>query len=310
MKLTNRNYPYIIKGCSMKTVLILLFAICPQLFVLTSNKIHTANNDIKKGYVEFGKCKLYYEEQGKGTPLILIHGGLLDRRMWDNQFDEFARHFRVIRYDARTHGLSESQPDTFSHHEDLNLLMNKLGIPKAVIMGLSMGGYIAIDFAIAHPEKVIALIPVSAGLTGYDFKDKEIIENQANAMKANSIEEAVEYIQRSWTDGPRRTPQQIDAAVRNKAKLMYTENLKNLKPGIREVRLNPPAIGRLTEIKSPTLTIVGDLDMPDIIEITDMVVKNVTGAKKITIKGTAHLVNMEKPKEFNEVVINFISGLK
>ena len=294
----------------MKAVIILFFAIYSQFFANTPDIKSAPHNDIKKGFIDLGKCKIYYEEQGKGIPLILIHGGALDKRMWDDQFDEFAKHFRVIRYDARRHGSTTSEPDTFSHHEDLNRLMDKLNIPKAVILGLSMGGYIAIDFAIAHPEKVIALMPVSSGLTGYEFKDKEILENQKKINEAQSIDVAVEYIQKSWTYGPYRSAEKIDPAVRNKSKMMYSENIANMKPGIREERLNPPAIGRLQEIKAPTLAIVGDLDMPGIIEIADMIVKNVNSAKKITIKDAAHLVNMEKPKEFNDIVINFISSLK
>jgi pimeloyl-ACP methyl ester carboxylesterase len=294
----------------MKTVLILLFTIYSQLFALTPDRISAPYNDIKKGYVEFGKCKLYYEEQGEGIPVILIHGGGLNLKMWDDQFDELARHFRVIRYDARKHGASESEPDNFSHYNDLNNLMEKLNIPKAVIIGLSFGGYVAIDFTLTHPEKVIALIPVSSGLTGYNFTDKQILENQNKISQAETVEEMVEYMLRSWTDGPYRTPDKVDPKVRNKSKEMLTENITNRKAGIREQMLSPAAAGRLAEIKIPLLTIVGSLDMPDIIAIADLLVKNVQGAKKVTIKDAAHLVNMEKPKEFNETVINFISNLK
>jgi 3-oxoadipate enol-lactonase len=246
---------------------------------------------------------------GEGIPLILIHGGTLDKRMWDDQFNEFAKHFKVIRYDARKHGLTESEPDTFSHHEDLNMLMEKLGINKAVILGLSMGGYVSINFALTHPEKVIALIPVSPGLTGYEFKDKEILENQEKMKQAQTYEEVVEYIQRSWTDGPYRTPAQIDSTVREKARMMYFENITNMKRGFKEVLIDPPASQRLKEISVPTFVIVGDLDMPGIIEISDMILRDVKNSERLIINGAAHLVNMEKPAEFNKAVIDFISGV-
>ena len=265
--------------------------------------------DKQTGYADIGKCKLYYEIKGEGTPLIMIHAGMLSKEIWDPQFNEFAKKFKVIIYDARNHGLSQSEPDTFSHHKDLYLLMEKLNISKAVIMGESMGGYIAIDFAIAYPEKVIALIPVAPGLTGYEFKDKIWLENKEKINNAQTIEEAVEYIQITWTDGPYRTPEQVDPLIRNKAKQMYIDCIKNMKPGVIEVRLAPPAINRLSSIVAPTLVIVGDLDIPGIIEIADLIVKDVKGAQKMTIKGAAHLVNMEKPVEFNQAVISFISGL-
>ena len=266
-------------------------------------------DDKQTGYADIGKCKLHHEMKGEGTPLIMIHAGMLNKEIWEPQFNEFAKKFKVIIYDARNHGLSQSEPDTFSHHKDLYLLMEKLNISKAVIMGESMGGYIAIDFAIAYPEKVIALIPVAPGLTGYEFKDKIWLENKEKINNAQTIEEAVEYIQITWTDGPYRTPGQVDPLIRNKAKQMYIDCIKNMKPGVIEVRLAPPAINRLSSIVAPTLVIVGDLDIPGIIEIADLIVKDVKGAQKITIKGAAHLVNMEKPVEFNQAVISFISGL-
>jgi 3-oxoadipate enol-lactonase len=262
----------------------------------------------KTGFVDVGTAKLYYEESGQGTPVIMIHGGLLDSRNWDSQFEVLAAAgYRAVRYDARRHGRSTWEAGAFSHHEDLNRLMEGLGIAKAVIMGLSMGGYAAIDFALAHPDKVIALIPVSPGLTGYEFKDKEFLENEKKADAAKSLEEAVEMFLRSWTDGPRRTPGQVDPEVREKSRRMQLENTRNWKPGPREERLAPPAIGRLSEIRIPTLTIVGELDMPGILEIAGLIGKNVPGARSAVIAGAAHLVNMEKPGEFNRIVLDFLS---
>ena len=261
------------------------------------------------GYIDAGKAKLYYEEKGRGIPLIMIHGGGLDRRNWDDQFDVLAGQYRVVRYDARNHGLSKGEPETFSHHEDLFRLMESLEIPKAVIMGLSMGGYVAIDFALAHPDKVIALIPVSPGLTGYEFKDKEVLEYNKKINEAKDLDEAVGYIMRSWMDGPRRTPDQVDPAVRNKAQQMYKETFEDWPSEGREQRLDPPAIGRLSEIQVPTLVIVADLDMPGILEIAGLIEKNIPGAKKVLIQGAAHLVNMEKPQEFNRVVLDFLSTI-
>ena len=266
--------------------------------------------DAISGYADIGKCRLHYKMKGEGTPLVMIHAGMLNEEIWAPQFDEFAKKFRVIVYDARNHGLSQSEPDTFSHHHDLYLLLQKLQIPKAVIMGESMGGYTAMDFAIAYPEKVIALIPVSPGLTGYEFTDEIWLENKVKIRNAQTIEEAVEYIQVVWTDGPQRTPGQVDTVIRNKLKQMYIDCIKNMKPGVIEKRLDPPAIGRLSSINAPTLVIVGDLDVQGIFEIAGLITRDVKGSRKVTIKGAAHIVNMEKPAEFNQAVVSFISGLK
>jgi len=266
--------------------------------------------DVKSGWIDVGTAKLYYEEQGSGMPVVLIHGGGLDMRNWDGQFAVLAERYRVIRYDARNHGKSQSGPGVYSHHEDLARLLDALGIPKAVIVGLSMGGYVAIDFALAHPDRVLGIIPVSPGLTGYDFKDKEILENEKKASAAKTLEETVEWIMRSWTDGPRRLPSQVDPAVREKARQIYTETIRNWTKGSREERLSPAAIGRLAEIRVPTFVIVADLDMPGILEIGNLIETKVPGAKKIVIQGAAHLVNMEKPAEFNKAVLAFLASLE
>ncbi len=266
--------------------------------------------DVKSGWIDVGTAKFYYEEQGQGMPVVLIHGGGLDMRSWDDQFAVLAERYRVIRYDARHHGKSQSQPGAYSHHEDLARLLDALGISKAVVMGLSMGGYVAVDFALAHPDRVLGIVPVSPGLTGYDFKDKEILENEKKATAAKTLEETIEYIMHSWTDGPRRLPSQVDPAFREKARRMYTETIRNWTSGSREERLSPAAIGRLAEIRVPALVIVADLDMPGILEIGGLIETKVPGAKKIIIQGAAHLVNMEKPAEFNKAVLAFLASLE
>lgn len=267
----------------------------------------------KSDFIDVGTAKLCYEEQGQGTPVIMIHGGGLDLHNWDSQFDVLAEHYRAIRYDVRCYGRSmTSEPGAFSYHEDLLHLMQNLGLSKAVIMGLSLGGYVAIDFALAHPDMVLALIPVSPGLTGYEFKSKAYLEWGREMQEAKSLDEAVDVFMRYWTDGPSRTPDQVDPGVRDKVRQIEMNSFANFFPSMgqnREERLQPPAIGRLAEIHVPTLVIVGDVDMPEIHEVADVIKNAVPGAKKVVIKGGAHLVNMERPQEFNAAVLEFLSTI-
>jgi len=264
----------------------------------------------KTGYVQIGKYSLYYEETGKGDPLILIHGGLLDRRMWDGQFELFGRWSRAIRYDLRNQGLSRGVPDSFSYHEDLNRLMEALGIQRARIVGLSLGGAIAIDFTLAHPEKVSALVLVSSGLSGYENRDSSLLVNekkQADAAAKRDMNSYIEYFQRSWTDGPHRTPEQVNRDVRQKVRDMIKSTISKPEGYSTVVPLAPPALGRLSSIRVPTLLVLGELDNSGIQEIASLVLKAVPGSRKVVIKGAAHMVNMEKPEEFNEVVGEFLS---
>lgn len=266
----------------------------------------------KTGFIDVGKTQLYYEEMGKGHPLVMLHGGLLDRRMWDDQFDVFAKKFRVIRFDVRNHGDSKGVAETFKHYEDLRKVLSQLNINKAVIMGLSLGGRIAIDFAIVYPEHTSALVLAAPGASGYEFKSEAFLKNNAKLEKAFSqgdIKMGVEYFQQAWTDGPHRNPSEVDEVVREKVKNMALNTFKDWESQSVMTELEPPAIGRLNEIRAPTLAIVGDLDMPGILEIVDLIMAKVPGAKKVIVPGVAHMVNMEKPAVFNEAVLEFLDKL-
>lgn len=291
------------------TARILLIIILCSAFGHAQN---TSPGDLKTGFLQTGNAKIYYEEKGDGVPFIMIHGGFIDRRMWDRQFEYFSKDYRVIRYDARNHGLTESGADNFTNYDDLNAIMENLKIDKAVVMGLSMGGLITVDFALAHPEKVIALIPVSTGLSGFDKKDetwKEFDRNIRSEFEKNNVEGAVDCMLKAWTDGPGRTPEQVDPKVREKVRMMLKSTFD--KPDTMRIpgKLSPPANGRLSEIKAPVLTIYGNLDMQGIIDIAGRIESEISGSRKVEIKGAAHMVNMEYPDEFNETVRLFLNEI-
>ena len=109
---------------------------------------------------------LYYETAGEGTPLVLIHAGFLDNRMWNEQFQKFAKNLRVIRYDVRGYGRSSKPSAEYSDAEDLFTLLKHLKIESASILGVSNGGRIALDFVSVHPSMVNSLILVSPGIRG------------------------------------------------------------------------------------------------------------------------------------------------
>jgi 3-oxoadipate enol-lactonase len=269
--------------------------------------------DAKSGYLEIGKAKFYYEEKGTGVPIIMVHGGYIDRRMWDEQFEYLSRNYKVVRYDVRNHGFTTSDSESFSNYEDLNNIMEKQKIDKAVIMGLSMGGSITIDFALAHPEKVIAIIPVSTGLSGFKGKDKawqEFDKNLNDAYDKDGVNGAVECMLRAWTDGPLRAPTQVNTQVREKVGMMLKYTLDKIDFRLVPGKLTPPALDRLSEINVPVLTIHGDIDMQGIIDISEKIGKEVAGSKREVIKGAAHMVNMEYPDEFNKIVDKFLKELK
>src|SRR6516164_1886256 len=132
-----------------------------------------ANINTLSGFVDVPGVRLSYDVAGRGSDLVLLHGRLLDRRMWDGQFGFFARNYRAIRYDMRSSGRSETTPtsEPFTHHEDLLCFLRAaLRIPRVSLVGLSNYA-VALDFAIAYPELIEKLVLASPGLRGYAFRD-------------------------------------------------------------------------------------------------------------------------------------------
>jgi pimeloyl-ACP methyl ester carboxylesterase len=263
------------------------------------------------GYLDLETVKLYYEDIGEGLPVIMIHGGFINHRMWDEQFEVVARDFRAVRYDVRGHGLSVSDSVVFNDRADLAKLMDHLSIEKAVLMGFSMGGYVATDFALEYPDRVLGLVLAAPGLNGYAFDSPECGKYIAELMEVISdFDKRTDCFARYWLVGPRREPSEVDAALRTRVKDMLLSSTNRWEIAPLENRLFPVAAGRLAEIEVPTLVLVGSIDMPDIHEIVDKMEKEIPGARRVTIDGAAHMLNMEKPEEFNRAVLEFIGSIR
>jgi pimeloyl-ACP methyl ester carboxylesterase len=262
---------------------------------------------VETGFAEFGQSKLYYEVAGAGEPtVILIHGGMLDNTMWDEQFDQLSRSHRVVRYDASAHGQSDLPADAYWDHADLRGLMDHLEIERAVLVGLSMGGRIAIDMALEEPARVQGAVLVSSGLGGYRFVSDFHLENRKTmiaAWKSGDFDAVVESFQREWTDGPQRSPEDVDPEVRERVRLMARNTVEKVMEGRSLV---PPAIERLDELDLPMLVVVGELDMPGIHEISKLLVAGNPDAELVTIPDVAHMVTMEEPDRFNSLLAEYL----
>ncbi len=188
----------------------------------------TETRHTQTGYAPVNNGRHWYEAAGTGHPLVLLHGGLVDSGLWEPQFPVFAQHFRTIRYDLRGHGRSsDAGPGPFSHIEDLHTLLGVLEIARAHILGLSMSGAIVVDFALAHREMVTVLLPVAAGLSGYEPRVEPAPEieqrfAEEEALERGAVDEAVEISLQLWTDGAERTPEQVNTTVRVRVRQMTT----------------------------------------------------------------------------------------
>jgi pimeloyl-ACP methyl ester carboxylesterase len=265
---------------------------------------------VHSGFAKVNDTQLYYQMIGEGHPLVLIHGGLMDGRMWDHQFSLFARGYRVIRYNLRGYKRSQVPEDKFSHIDDLFHLLHFLEIDKTYVLGLSLGGMIAIDFALEHSDIVEALIPVASALNGYPYADEEGFESKFSAIFETSKQEGLDRAVELVMELPFFVPVKHDTEIVPKMRTLIKDNFETWsKHQEFYVWPSPPAIGRLSEIQVPTLVVVGDHDVTDILGVADVLASEITGAKKVVIHGAGHHVNMEKPKEFDRAVTDFLDSL-
>jgi len=261
------------------------------------------------GFIEIESGKAWYESEGEGPALVLIHAGVAHSGMWDAQFHAFAEHFRTIRYDMRSFGKTESQPGSFSFRQDLFDLLKALGVERTAVLGLSMGGQVATDFTLEHPELVTALVPVAAGLSGFSGTQSAVeaaLESQimaADEKKDNALLNELEL--QLWVDGPGQPPDRVPSALRERMREMNGVALSHMEE-IKSRRLDPPAAGRLGEIHVPTLVIVGDLDTTDVIQACAALADGIAGARHVVFPGVAHMVNLERPDLFYQTVSDFL----
>ncbi len=253
---------------------------------------------------EVNGARLYYETAGKGPSLVLIHGGLLNRLEWDEQFNTFTEHYHVIRYDVCGYGKSEARRLPFSHVEDLYQLLHFLNIERAVLIGGSMSGGIATDFTLEHPEMVQALILVGPALGGWPYS-LEFIQRGFQIILA-TVAEGPEKGADLWLNSY-IIPAPDNPAARQRFRTLFIENFHGfLSPWYLARPLNPPTLQRLGEIHIPTLLLTGQLENPENLAVLDTLATKITNAKKIIIPQAGHLPQMEKPEEFNHVVLDFL----
>ena len=264
------------------------------------------------GFVRVGEPVIYYEiagprgpdgSSGTGAPVVLIHGGQMDRRMWDPQFESWSKKYRVVRYDVRGYGRSPTPTVPYSDTEDLLAVLDALAIPKAHLVGLSLGGRIAIDFTLAHPDRVASLVAVAAGMSGFDFS----AGNWPQQMRA-AQERGGEAAAGLWLEDPYMVPAMEHADLAPRIRELVLDNAQVwLQNPLLPKRLTPPAAKRLAEIRVPTLVVVGDRDVPDMQKVADQLAAEVKGARKVVVPGAGHIVSLEKPQEFDRAVLGFLA---
>jgi pimeloyl-ACP methyl ester carboxylesterase len=253
--------------------------------------------------------RLVYDEAGEGPPVVLVHGFTLDRRMWDDQMTAFAAHHRVVRYDLR--GFGASAPPVagapYTHADDLQALLEHLGIERAAIVGLSLGGWVAHEFALTYPESLSALVLVDSALRGYSWGPETAAT--IDAIYALGADGRLDEAKAGWLADPLfacagRAP---EASARI-AEMIADYSCWHLLQHDPHPPLVPPANERLHEIGAPTLIVVGEEDLPDFHAIADRLAGEIPDARKTVLPAAGHMANMDAPEAFNRVVLDFLAA--
>jgi 3-oxoadipate enol-lactonase len=266
--------------------------------------------DPKTGSLELPDGALYYELAGDGPNVTLIHEGLWDSRTWDPQVPALIdAGYRVLRYDVRGYGRSSrltGQP--YSHIRDLVALLDALDVTQTMLVGCSMGGAIAIDATLEHPERVLALVPVASALGGFEALEEEEdwwAEQAAPidaAIEAGDLERAEDLRLAIWA--PLGTQ---DPAGRRIREIAFDNLHEITMDESGEEELDPPAAHRLSEIDVPTLVIIAGHDPPYMRRLGGLIARGILGASTVTIEGADHVVHLRQPEEFNRVLLAFLA---
>jgi len=261
---------------------------------------------VETGYADVNGTHLYYECAGSGPPLVLVHGFGLDRRMWDEQFFDFAQRWRVVRYDLR--GFGRSAPplvgQDYRHIADLAALLDHLGLARAALVGLSLGGLIVLNTALQYPDRVSALVLVDAIAGG---RPMSVAWDEAyRAIRRQAHGGSVADAKQAWLDfdlfAPARAHPRAGPLLRQMIADWSGWQFANRDPENTLIR----ASDRLGEVRVPALVLVGERDLPDFLAIANELKAGLPLARLVVVPGGGHMLPMEAPGEFNALVTDFL----
>lgn len=246
-------------------------------------------------------ARLHYEVAGEGPALLLSHGFGATGRMWDGQREAFAERWRVISWDMRGHGETESPDDPAQYSTDhtvadMRALLLELGIRRAIIGGLSLGGYVSLAFHAAHPEMVRALVICDSG-PGYRNPEARAAWNERAFRRAAELESG-------GLDVLARSSREMRDAVRHHRSAKWLAHAARGMLAQQDGRV----IDTLPGIRVPTLVIVGDQDEPFLAPCRYMAGK-IPGARLEVIAGAGHSANLDQPEAFNRALGDFLAAL-
>jgi 3-oxoadipate enol-lactonase len=244
------------------------------------------------GFMEHNDGRLYYEAGGDGPAIVFIHGFSFDRRMWERQIEHFLGRFRVISYDCRGFGRSSVPTGPYSHADDLGHLLDHLGESSAHLVGLSMGGRIALNYALARPDGIRSLVLIGSDVGGYEF-----------TIGWAPAGDTVAAMRESWLNHEIfRRASMRPGVLRQVAAMVGAYSGFHWHQTDPRWPADTDAAGRLAEISAPTAVLVGEHDLPDFKGIAGLLGTRIPRAEIHVVAEAGHLAVLERPAHCNELI--------
>ena len=249
---------------------------------------------------EVNGARLWYEEAGEGPAVVLVHGGLGDARLWEPEFAPLAERFRTIRFDLRFFGRSTGPAAPFSFADDVVGLLDELAVTRAALVGLSFGGRIAFDAALAAPERCWAVAGVAPALSGHDSRAMTEEQDAAYeaAVEAGDLEAAMAVDFEVWA------PLGADKQMREL--WLSTPDADPLPPGVEPRSTASPALPRLGELAVPALVVTARHDPPGMRAIGPIVERDAPNARHVEVDSD-HYLTLREPELVTRLLVDFLT---
>lgn len=248
---------------------------------------------------------LAYETAGSGTPVVFLHGFALDMRMWDAQFAHFGRTNRVLRYDLRGFGRSSVPAGIYDHCADLAALLDRLGMERPLLVGLSLGANVALRFATEHPDRAAGIVLASPGLPGHIWTEARPPDAARTVAKAQGVEAARTFWGRHALFASLKAYPQAKTEV---AGMLADYSGWHWREDDKQAPA-APIIDRLENIGTPALVLSGGLDVAGYREISEILAARLKDARLVAFPDCGHMLTMERPREVNAAVAGFAADL-
>ena len=282
--------------------LVLALGLCCQ---AVAQGTGVASNPGPGSFVEVEGSKLYFEECGTGSEaVVLIHDGIAHSAVWDDVWPDFCKQFHAIRYDRRGYGRTPAATTWYTEVEDLASLLRQRRVSRTVLVGSSHGGELSIDFTLRYPNVVEQLVLVGAVVSGLPYSDHFLNRGMANSLPFEKNDVAGGLA--NWAKDKYLLAPGHEAAQKRLLALLAASPQEMTHNDY--ARPTMAAIGRLHEIRVPTLILVGDADIPDVHAHAGAIEAGISGSKRVVLSDAGHLMYLEKPAEFSHQVISFIES--